>query len=311
MDPIILFFMFGLLAGLLKCQIRFSDSTSELITTVLLIAIGLKGGIELHDQNLLDILPKILLVAGLGLLITAIAFPILYKLGRISRVDAASLAAHYGSVSVGTFAVCIAFLKSQDVSFEPYVPLFVITLEIPAIIIGLVIAKRGCSDSVSIKRLFEETFKSRAITLLLGGFFIGWLSGATQLEPYSALFINLFYGVLALFLIEMGHTVSEQLAAVKKHGFFMLAFGLFMPIVSGTLALSLAMLMGLSMGGAVVLTVLGASASYIAVPAAMKISLPEANLSLSLGSSLGITFPFNVIFGIPLFYQAAKYFYAV
>lgn len=310
MDPIILFFLFGLLAGLLKCQIGFSSSTSELIITILLVAIGLKGGIELHDQNLIEILPKIFFVALLGLLITAIAFPILYKIGRISRVDAASLAAHYGSVSVGTFAVCIAFLKSQNISFEPYVPLFVITLEIPAIIIGLVIAKQGSSNKVSIGKLFEETFKSRAISLLLGGFFIGWLAGATKLEPYSTLFINLFYGVLALFLIEMGYTVSEQLAAVKKHGAFMLGFGLLMPIVSGLLALSLAMLMDLSMGGAIVLAVLGASSSYIAVPAAMKISLPEANLSLSLGSSLGITFPFNVIFGIPIFFQLAKFFYA-
>jgi hypothetical protein len=309
MDPIILFFLFGLIAGLLKCQISFSSSTSELITTILLIAIGLKGGIELHDQNLIEILPKIFFVTLLGLLITVIAFSVLYKLGRLSRVDAASLAAHYGSVSVGTFAVCIAFLKSQDVSFEPYVPLFVITLEIPAIIIGLVIAKQGSSKPVGLGKLFEETFKSRAITLLLGGFFIGWLAGATKLDPYAALFINLFYGVLALFLIEMGRTVSEQLAAVKKHGAFMLAFGLCMPIISGGLALSLAMLMDLSMGGAVVLAVLGASSSYIAVPAAMKISLPEANLSLSLGSSLGITFPFNVIFGIPIFYQAAKFFY--
>ena len=309
MDPIILFFLFGLAAGLLKCEIKLENSITQLITTLLLFTIGIKGGMELYGKNLLDLLPQIALIGSLGFIIPLVAFPLLRKVGKLRRIDAASVAAHYGSVSVGTFAVCVAFLNSQEVDFEPYVPLFVIVLEIPAIVVGLLIAQDK-TKKVDFSFLLMEIIRSRAVTLLLGGLVIGWLAGAKNLASYNVFFVNLFHGVLALFLIEMGRVVSQQMGAIRRYGLFILGFGLFMPLLSGSIALAVAMLAGLSMGGVVVVTVLGASASYIAVPAALKISLPEANLSLPLGSSLGITFPFNVIFGIPLAFKLIQFLYS-
>ncbi len=310
MDPIILFFLFGIIAGVLKCQIKFSAPISELLTILLLLTIGLKGGMELYGQNLFDLLPTVLMVSSLGLIIPMIAFPILNKVGHISLVDSASLAAHYGSVSVGTFAVCIAFLNAHNVSFEPYVPLFIIILEVPAIVVGLIIAKRE-SKNTHFPSLFKETLRSKAVVLLLGGMIIGWIAGPEKLTPYNTLFVDLFYGVLALFLVEMGFTVTEKLGEVRRHGAFIIGFGIGMPMLSGTIAMAMGYAMGLSMGGTLILTILGASSSYIAVPAAMRLSLPEANLSLSLGSSLGVTFPFNVLVGIPLFYQLVQIIYKV
>ena len=307
MDPVIVFFFFGILAGLLKCDFKMNESFSELVTFMLLLTIGLKGGMELHQQNLLEIVPKISAVAMLGLLIPLLAFPFLLKIGRLKRVDAAAVAAHYGSVSVGTFAVCIAYLNSQGVAFEPYAPLFVIILEVPAIIVGLLIAREHSEKSSQLFSHFKEALRSRAVTLLFGGLVIGWIIGKEALAPYNALFVNTFSGFLALFLMDMGFVVSQQLGEVKKHGAFILIFGIFMPIVSGSIAMVIANIAGLSLGGTVVVTILGASASYIAVPAALRVSLPEANLGLSLGSSLGITFPFNVIVGIPLAYQVAQF----
>ena len=207
-------------------------------------------------------------------------------------------------MSVGTFAVCIAFLNNNGITYEPYVSLFVIILEIPAIIVGLTLAHKGQQETKFIS-ILKETVRSKAVILLAGGLMIGWISGKQKLEPYNALFVKLFYGVLAMFLIDMGRTVSTRLKEAKEHGLFVLVFGILMPLFSGCVGITIGTLIGLSLGGTIVVGVLAASASYIAVPAAMKMSLPQANLSLSLGSSLGITFPFNVILGIPLFYQIA------
>lgn len=309
MDPVILFFAFGLIAGILKCDLKLNNSISEFVTFILLMGIGIKGGMELHEGSLLEVLPKVMAVATLGLIIPLIAYPLLKRIGKLNRTDAASMAAHYGSVSVGTFAVCIAYLNSQNVNFEAYAPLFVIILEIPAIFIGLMIAQNK-NQATNFKAQMKEVLRSRALTLLLGGLLIGWAAGAENLKSYNFLFVNLFSGVLGLFLIDMGLTVSRQYREVIQHGPFILAFGVLMPILSGSIAMAIAMASGLSMGGVVIVTILGASASYIAVPAALKVSLPEANLGLPLGSSLGVTFPFNIVFGIPLAFQAAQFFYS-
>ena len=305
MDPVVLFFIFGFFAGLVKSDLKLDSSITDLLTVLLLLTIGLKGGIKLHDQSFLALWPQILAVLFLGFIIPIIAYPLLTKVGRMNRVDSASMAAHYGSVSVGTFAVCMAFLNHHGISYEPYVSLFVIILEVPAIIIGLIIAKSGKEIS-SFPSLLGETLRSKAIVLLMGGLVIGWIAGEQRMEPYTPFFFKLFYGVLALFLMDMGRVVSEQFRVVKRYGVFIFGFGIIMPFISGMIAMSLGWLVGLSLGGTVVLTILGASASYIAVPAAMRVSLPEANLSLSLGSSLGVTFPFNVMVGIPMFFYITQ-----
>ncbi len=303
-DPIILFFCFGILAGLLGIQIALPRSVNEFLTFLLLFTIGLKGGVELEHVSMLELAPKLAAVAGLGFVLPLIAFPAILAFGRLKRVDAAALAAHYGSVSVGTFAVAIAFLDRADVFVEPYVATFVVMLEVPAILVGLLLA-RGLVVGTKIRGSVVEVVKSRAVVLLLGGLIIGRMAGSEALTPYLPFFFELFSGVLALFLLDMGLTVSEHVRHVRRRAAFLVAFGLLMPLVGATAGLALAALLGLSPGGATILATLGASASYIAVPAAMRTSLPEAKLGLCLGASLGVTFPFNVIVGIPLYASLA------
>lgn len=310
MNPIVLFFILGIVAGLIRGNLKLPGNVSQFLGYFLLLSIGLKGGIELYHENLLEILPKILAVGLLGVILPIAAFPVLNWFGRLNRADAASMAVYYGSVSVGTFAVCISYLKSNEVFFESYVPVFVVVLEMPAILIGLMLAK-GFSKNISLPKIAHEVLSSQAILLLTGGLFIGALSGPELLKNYTPFFFGLFDGVLALFLIDMGGTVSERIKEVIKNGPFLLGFGIAMPLFGGLAGLAIAFTIGLSIGGAVVLATLGASASYIAVPAAMKISLPEANLGLSLGSSLGVTFPFNILFGIPLYLLIAQTLWAL
>lgn len=304
MSPIALFFAFGIFAGVLKSDLKLPSTINDFIGYFLLFSIGLKGGVELEGQPILYLIPQFVAVAMMGFVLPLVAYPFLKKMGRLKKVDAASLAAHYGSVSVGTFAVCVAFLNRQNVSFEPYAPIYVVILEVPAIIVGLLLAK-GLSNRVSMRSTMMECLTSKAVVLLVGGLFIGALSGKKELAPFTTFYFDMFYGFLALFLIDMGLSVSEKLKEVQKYGAFLIAFGLIMPLVGAMLAMGLGVFMNMSLGGVVVLATLGASSSYIAVPAAYKISLPEANLGLSMGSSLGVTFPFNIFFGIPLYYYIA------
>jgi len=303
-DPIILFFGFGILAGLLGIQIALPRSVNEFLTFLLLFTIGLKGGVELEHVSMLQLAPELAAVAGLGFLLPLLAFPVIRSVGRLARVDAAALAAHYGSVSVGTFAVAVAFLDRADVSVEPYVATFVVMLEIPAIIVGLLLA-RGLAIGADVRTSVVEVVKSRAVVLLVGGLVIGRMGGSEALTPYLPFFFELFSGVLALFLLDMGLAVTQHVRHVRQRAPFLVAFGLLMPLVGATGGLALAWLLGLSPGGATILATLGASASYIAVPAAMRTSLPDAKLGLCLGASLGVTFPFNVVFGIPLYASLA------
>jgi len=244
----------------------------------------------------------------LGLLLPLIAFPVLYYIGELKRYDAASIAAHYGSVSVGTYAVAVAFLEAQDIAYEPYLPLFVVLLEMPAIAVGIALAKRKAKDddlaesrnSPSPRELLHEVLFNQGMVLMVGGLVVGFMAGE-RIERVTPFFFELFSGVLALFLLKMGMTAAERIGEIKRLGSFMLAFGVAMPLVGGVLGCLLGIAIGLSTGGAILLAVLGASASYIAVPAAMHVALPQANQSLSISASLGITFPFNVLIGIPTF----------
>lgn len=304
-DPIILFFGFGIAAGVLKQDVALPRSINELLTFLLLFTIGLKGGVELAEVDGWRVLPQLLVVACLGVVLPLVAYPVAKRIGKLGRTNSAALAAHYGSVSVGTFAVCIAYLQRADIGFEPHVVTFAVVLEIPAIIVGLLLA-RGAARNLEIGVVVQEVAKSRAIALLVGGLVIGRLAGHAQLEPFLPFFFDLFSGVLALFLLDMGLTVSKQLRVVRENGLFLVLFGLLMPVFGGALGLTLGTAIGLSLGGSVVLAVLGASSSYIAVPAAMRASLPEADVGLCLASSLGVTFPFNIMIGIPLLFAAAK-----
>ena len=303
-DPIILFFIFGIAAGLLKSELRLPSQVYDFVSMLLLLTIGLKGGLELAKQPFLSLAPQMGALFLVGLLLPLFAYPVLKIVGKFSRADAASIAAHYGSVSVGTYAVAVSYMASLGVSYEEHMPLLLVVLEIPAIIVGILLAK-GISNQTNWKMVSHEIFAGKGIVLLLGGLMIGWFSGAEGVKTIEPLFFDLFKGVLALFLLEMGLIAASKISTLKKYGFFLIAFGIIMPIFSATIGIALGLLFGFSVGGTAILATLIASASYIAVPAAMRISVPEANPTLSLTASLGITFPFNVLVGIALYHQMA------
>jgi uncharacterized protein len=304
LDPIVLFFLLGLLAGLGRSDLRLPGSIYEFLSVILLLAIGLKGGVELAQQSVTVLLPQMAAVIVMGFVLPLAAYPVLRGLGRLARADAASIAAHYGSVSVGTYAVAVAWLVSRDIHFEEYMPLLLVLLEMPAIVVGILLA-RGISAGTDWKALTHEVFLGKSIVLLGGGLLIGWAAGPAALEPVGGLFFGLFHGVLALFLLEMGLVAAGQVSSLRRHGVFLVAFGITFPLFGAAVGGGLGWLLGLSPGGTMLLAVLAASASYIAVPAAMRLALPEANPALSLTAALGVTFPFNILVGLPLYHQWA------
>ena len=301
MDPVIWFFVLGLVAGLSRSDLRLPPAVYDLLSTLLLLTIGLKGGVELARGSFAGLLPQAALVVAMGLLIPLLVFPLARSLGRLGRANAASLAAHSGSVSVATYAVGVSFLAARDVSYDAQLPLFLVLLEVPAIMVGIVLA-RGLRAGTRWGDLAHETFLGKSIVLLIGGLAIGWAAGPDGIVSIEPLFFDLFKGVLALFLLEMGLIAAGQAGAVRRHGVFLVLFGLLMPLPLAGIGAVLGWGIGLSPGGTLLLAVLAGSASYIAAPAAMRIAVPEANPSLSLTASLGITFPFNIFFGIPLYY---------
>ncbi|KFX70963.1 permease [Pseudomonas taeanensis MS-3] len=303
-DPVVLFFVFGLSAGLLKSELKLPPALYETLSILLLLAIGLHGGVELAEQASARLLGQAALVLGLGVALPVVAFGILRALG-FDRVNAAAVAAHYGSVSAGTFAVAVAFLLARGIHFESYMPLFVAILEIPAILVGILLAK-GLARDTDWRELGREIFLGKSIMLLLGGLIIGAVAGKEAIKPLEPLYTSMFKPVLAFFLLEMGLIASGQLGALKQFGMRLLGFALLMPLLGALIGAALARLMDLSLGGTAMLATLAASASYIAVPAALRLALPQANPSLSLTASLGITFPFNILLGIPLYLALAE-----
>lgn len=298
LDVVIAFFALGVVASLIKSSLSIPKGLARTLSIFLMLAIGLKGGIALSSTDATGLLSQSLIVLAFGFLLPLIAFPVLHYIGDLNRFDSASIAAHYGSVSVGTYAVAVAVLESQNIAYESYFPLFVVLLEAPAIAVGIALADKSLLKKS--KAVAHEIISSEGIVLLSGGLLIGFLYGSNT-EKIMPLFSELFHGVLALFLLHMGIVAGSKLHTLKGSGLFVLAFGIFMPLVGALLGALTAGLMGLSTGGTILLAVLGASASYIAVPAAMAMALPQANQSLSITSSLAITFPFNVIIGIPVY----------
>lgn len=299
-DPIIWFFLFGLMAGVLKSELRLPSQIYDFVSMLLLLTIGLKGGIELAEQSFIVLLPQIVTVLIAGFLLPLLIYPILRLGDRFSRPDAASISAHYGSVSVGTFAVAVAYMNSRQIEFEQHMALFVVVLEIPAILVGIALAK-GFSNNAQWSGVAHEVMLGKGVMFLMGGLAIGWLSGAEGLSSITPLFFDLFKGILALFLLEMGLIASSQLNSLKRYGLFICVFGIVTPLVFGAIGTLVGHALGLSVGGIAILATLFGSASYIAVPAAMRISVPDANPTLSLTASLGVTFPFNIILGIPIY----------
>ncbi len=304
-DVVVLFFLLGLLAGLVRSELKLPPQLYDSLSLVLLLAIGLKGGEGLSQQPLLPLLPQLGTVILLGIAQTFLAFAVLRR--RFSLPDAASTAAHYGSVSVATFAVGVNWLSARGIFFEPQLPIFLAVMEVPAIVVGIMLA-RGLKAGTDWGKLGHEAFFGKGVVVLLGGMAIGWAAGPEGLAPIKPLFYDLFKGALAIFLLEMGLIVARQTAELRRQGMFLAIFGIAMPVFSAFLGVGCGVLLGLSPGGVALLATLAASASYIAAPATMRLAVPEANPALSLAVVLGVTFPFNILVGIPFYHWLAVHF---
>ncbi|MFN9028616.1 MAG: sodium-dependent bicarbonate transport family permease [Betaproteobacteria bacterium] len=315
MDPVVLFFILGVIAKLAKSDLRLPDALYEALSIYLLLAIGIKGGVELAQQPIGTVLPQALAAMALGAAIPFMLYPVLHRLGRLPAADSASIAAHYGSVSVVTFAVALSYLIKQGVPSESYAPLLVAVMEAPGIIAGIVLARRALrtADAPLAGRktrwgeLAHEVLFGKSVLLLLGGLVIGTIAGPQGIKPIEPVFMGMFKGVLALFLLEMGLVAGARLGDLKRAGMFLVVFGVAAPMVLGVFGAVVGHLIGLSLGGTAILATLAASASYIAAPTAMRIAVPEANPALSIGVALGVTFPFNITLGIPLYLQYARW----
>lgn len=306
LSPMVLAFTVGIVATLVRSDLKFPDALYVAITIYLLLAIGLKGGVELSDTPAATLWAPLLVTLFLGTAIPVWCYAILHRLGKLAQVDAAAIAAHYGSVSVVTFLAGLTFLQRLGVPTEGFLPALVAVLEVPAIIIALIIARAAMRGTNSWVEAIREALSGKAVVLLAGGVFIGFLSGREGVAQVVPFFIEPFYGVLTLFLLEMGMVAARRLRDLAAIGPFLIGFAIVMPLLHGVLGVYLGALAGLSMGGSTILGVMAASASYIAAPAAMRIALPQANPTYYLTASLGITFPFNLTAGIPLYHAIAR-----
>ncbi|MGL4609874.1 MAG: sodium-dependent bicarbonate transport family permease [Trueperaceae bacterium] len=314
-SPVVLAFALGIVATLVKSDLKLPAELYTTLSIYLLLAIGLKGGVELSQTPFSIFWKSALATLVLGCVIPFWSYFVARKFGGLDVANAAALAAHYGSVSAVTFIAVQNFLSNAGASFEGFMPTLVALLEIPAILIALVIANRSLAketgEGAPWGEVLHEILAGRSILLLVGGVLMGLLAGKEGFEPVAPFFADPFRGALTLFLLELGMVTAKRFADLRKAGRFLLAFGIFMPILHGVIGLFAGKFAGLSMGGATILAVLAASASYIAAPAAVRIALPQANPSYYLTASLAITFPFNLTIGIPLMYELAKRIYGV
>ncbi len=307
-DVVVFFFLLGVLARLVKSDLRLPEALYETLSIYLLLAIGLKGGIELSKQPITALAPQVLACMALGFVIPFVMFPLVRAL-RLNGPDAAALVAHYGSVSVVTFAVATAALAREGMAYESHAALWVAVMEAPGLIAGILLARwslRAQGQTTRWGELAHDVLFGKSVLLLLGGLVIGAVAGVEGTAPIKAVFIDPFKGVLALFLLELGLVAGGRLADVRRLGAAVLVVGLGAPPLLAVAGAAVGWALGLSTGGVALLATLAASASYIAAPTAMRIAVPQANAALSITAALGITFPFNIVVGIPLYIELAK-----
>lgn len=303
-SPAVLAFAIALLAAGLGTSLRLPGAVNTLLSTYLLIAIGLKGGMALRVTPLGELWAPVVATLALGVITPLIAFAALRRVGRFAIPDAAAIAAHYGSVSVVTFTAASAAAAMAGIEPELFLPALVALLEVPGIAVALLLAHRQTAGNL--RSALRDVFAGKSVILLGGGLLIGSFASPAGLTAVEPVFVTLFPGLLALFLLDLGAMTGERLADIRKAGSFLVGFAVAMPIILGAVGLAAGAAAGMSPGGAAVLAVMAASASYIAAPAAVSIALPAANPALALGASLGITFPFNLLVGIPIAIWAAK-----
>lgn len=309
-DIVVMFFVLGLVAGVLRSDLKIPQATYETLSLLLMLTIGLKGGMVLHGNLSWQLLPEMASVMLLGALIPLTLYPILKYVIKLSVANSASIAAHYGSVSAGTFAVALAYAESAELAVGAEVTLYLVMLELPAIIVGLLLYRRLDKESntkqhLSLTALWHETLTNKSVILLVGGVIIGMMYGTQQGSQVTGLLTNSFKVVLALFLLEMGLIAAQTLRPLPWKHYKLAVFAIITPLIFGAIGVSVGTLLQLELGSVVILGSLVASASYIAAPAAIKAAIPKADIGLAMLSSLGVTFPFNVIVGIGLYHQLA------
>lgn len=318
LSPIVLAFALGVVAKLIRSEFTLPKDLYVALSVYLLFAIGLKGGVELSQTPLSAFVLPAVVTLAVGVLTPVLSYVALRQLGRFSVADSAGIAAHYGSVSAVTFIAAQEFVASAGTPAEGFMPTLLTLLEAPgihvALAIGVVQASRVRTAAVGRSPHAEhahwsETLRAvltgRTMVLLVGGLIIGVLIGERGWEPVRPFFESGFRGALTIFLLEMGLLAAERLGDLKRVGVFLLGFGTIMPLVNGAIGVALGHWAGLSPGGAAVLGTMAASASYIAAPPAVRLALPEANPTYYLTLALGVTFPFNLILGIPAYHQMA------
>lgn len=308
LSPIVLFFALGLCASLARSDLSVPEAAAKALSIYLLFAIGFKGGVSVADHGVdaklgLTLLTGVILSAALPFL----AFVLLRILTPMDRLNAAAVAGHYGSISIVTFVAATSVLETSGITAEGYMVAVAAAMEAPAILSALWLVTAGNKEGRVDSGLWREILLNGSIVLLVGSFLIGWVTGKDGLAEIESFIVAPFKGVLCLFLLDMGLVAGRGMRKGRGAlGFGAIVFGILMPVLGAIAGLAASLLLGLTLGGTVLLMVLSASASYIAVPAAMRVALPEANPSIYLTLSLGVTFPFNLTLGIPLYLAMAN-----
>jgi uncharacterized protein len=308
LQPIVLAFLLGTIAGAVKSELELPEPVVKLLAIYLLFSLGLTGGRELASANMREVWPLL----GITLLMTfgipTLAYTLTRRLGKMDISNAAAIAAHYGSVSTATFFASMSFATAMGTPAEGYMAAMVALMEF-GVIYALLMARvaLGLQEKRGLRagELFLSVIRGRGILLLVGGMAIGYMATDTQWGQIAPFYQSLFRGMLMLFLLEMGITAVRQMAAFRQVGLFMSAFAVLMPVFNGLLGVTLASAAGLGVGGSFVFGAICASASFIDAPAACRASLPQAHPGIYLTSALGITLPFNLLIGLPMYYEFA------
>lgn len=310
LSPPILFFFLGLFAVLIKSDLEVPPAIAKFFSIYLLFHIGIKGGEELyHSGFTLQMLWVVLACIAMAVAVPIVAYKILRT--KLDPYNAGAIAASYGSVSAVTFATAQAFLAYQNVHSGGYMVAGMAIMESPAVIVGLFLIRRATQTTANtpaqnngeLLHALKEALSNGSIVLLLGSVIIGFLSGNTGVGELNVFVKDIYKGMLCLYLLDMGLVAGGRVGSLAKSGLFLVSFALILPIVNAFLGIAIAYVLGLSVGDSLLFTILCGSASYIAVPAAMRMAVPQANMSLLLPMALAVTFPFNIIFGIPFYYS--------
>ncbi len=302
LSPMVLAFVLGVFATFAKSDLKFPEPIYTILSIYLLLAIGIKGGVTLSHTPLSTLGGPLLATLILSFMLPLLAFYSL-RFFKYSKIDAAALAAHFGSVSVITFIASQVFVETMGYPSDKYLTALLAILEVPAIIIALLLARTN--NALPLAQEVSRILTSKSILLLIGGLVIGFLSGEKGLERIAPLFVNPFQGMLVLFLLEMGLVAGHKLVESRRVPLSLIVAGVVLPMINGGIGVCLAKACGMSIGTATVFATLAASASYIAAPAAVRMALPAANPGYYLTASLAITFPFNLSLGIPLYHKLA------